>query len=388
MIAIIVLLIIFLLFYIALCVPSTTDTLFGKLKVFLIFIITSLYNRLPKPMQTLSYSIYDYIVNKPNPIVQILYIILVAGLFIFYYTYGILIFFPNKKVPYYSIYIIYFLVLISLYSFYLGCANDPGIINKKNYKIMKLKYNIPTLYGEEKFECKKCGISKIPRSKHCNICNICIEKFDHHCVWVNQCIGAKNYRFFLLFLFVHWILVTYSGSLGFYLIYNLIIEKNLLKAHFFNPITNEEIQSNYKVVFQYLLYNYYAFIATNIMLIVISITLFVFMGYHLNLIKLNFTTSERNKQVKTIRYLNLIKDTLNNMAKKKNYKIEIKELLPEEIKKYKHITFYEPEFDIDSLNEQDLNSFYNFTLQSIIIFKKNPYYKGFKKAFIDMIYGK
>jgi hypothetical protein len=76
------------------------------------------------------------------------------------------------------------------------------------------------------------------------------------------------------------------------------------------------------------------------------------------------------------------------MAKKKNYKIEIKELLPEEIKKYKHITFYEPEFDIDTLNEQALNSFYNFTLQSIIIFKKNPYYKGFKKEFIDIIYGK
>ena len=49
-------------------------------------------------MQTISYSIYDYIVNKTNPIIQILYIILVAGLFIFYYNYKILVFFPNKKV--------------------------------------------------------------------------------------------------------------------------------------------------------------------------------------------------------------------------------------------------------------------------------------------------
>ena len=51
-------------------------------------------------------------------------------------------------------------------------------------------------------------------------------------------------------------------------------------------MTNEEINSSYKVVFQYLIYNYYAFIAINIMLIVISITLFVFICYHLNLIKL------------------------------------------------------------------------------------------------------
>ena len=67
-------------------------------------------------------------------------ILLIKGLF-FYYNYRILVFFPNKKVPYYSIYIIYFLVLISLYSFYLGCVIDPGIINKKNYKIMKLNYS-------------------------------------------------------------------------------------------------------------------------------------------------------------------------------------------------------------------------------------------------------
>ena len=86
MIAVIVLLISFFLLYIALCVPSTTDTFLGKIKVFLIFIITSLYNKLPKPMQTISYSIYDYIVNKTNPIIQILYIILVAGLFIFNYN--------------------------------------------------------------------------------------------------------------------------------------------------------------------------------------------------------------------------------------------------------------------------------------------------------------
>ena len=49
--------------------------------------------------------------------------------------------------------------------------------------------------------CTICGTVVDGSSKHCGRCNRCVLHFDHHCKWLNNCIGGLNYRLFILLTF-------------------------------------------------------------------------------------------------------------------------------------------------------------------------------------------
>jgi palmitoyltransferase len=42
--------------------------------------------------------------------------------------------------------------------------------------------------------CYRCERHVKETSKHCTICCKCVDDFDHHCIWLNNCVGAVNYR--------------------------------------------------------------------------------------------------------------------------------------------------------------------------------------------------
>ena len=48
--------------------------------------------------------------------------------------------------------------------------------------------------------CIFCRFFKPRRTVHCRKCGICVSNFDHHCIWLNNCIGKNNYILFIVYI--------------------------------------------------------------------------------------------------------------------------------------------------------------------------------------------
>ncbi|KAJ6320149.1 hypothetical protein OIU76_005633 [Salix suchowensis] len=117
--------------------------------------------------------------------------------------------------------IFHLLLIMLLWSYYMVVFKDPGSVPENWRAVLpeealeagsslndRPDCVVDTDGLDRRVFCNYCQNGKPPRCHHCSVCQRCVLKMDHHCVWVVNCVGARNYKFFLLFLLYTFMVTT------------------------------------------------------------------------------------------------------------------------------------------------------------------------------------
>ncbi|KAM4705800.1 palmitoyltransferase ZDHHC3 isoform 2-T6 [Rhinophrynus dorsalis] len=144
---------------------------------------------------------------------------------------------PSKDLIYSTINGILFnlLAFMALASHLRAMITDPGAVPKGN-ATKEFIESLQLKPGQVVYKCPKCCSIKPDRAHHCSVCKRCIRKMDHHCPWVNNCVGENNQKFFVLFtMYIALISLHALIMVGFHFLY--CFEEDWTKCSSFSPPT-------------------------------------------------------------------------------------------------------------------------------------------------------
>ncbi|WVY93475.1 hypothetical protein V8G54_032563 [Vigna mungo] len=153
-------------------------------------------------------SVEYYCCDRPNPLLQIIYIVIISVTY-YFVAKSCFAYIPGYYLSGIHRYTSLLAVAVGILLFLLTSFSDPGTVNAENVSNYISAYPYDNIIYSEK-ECSTCKIPKPARSKHCSICDRCVARFDHHCGWMNNCIGEKNTRYFMAFLLWHFLICLYG----------------------------------------------------------------------------------------------------------------------------------------------------------------------------------
>ncbi|XP_055417746.1 palmitoyltransferase ZDHHC4 isoform X1 [Bubalus kerabau] len=184
-----------LLGFVMICIGSKTHYLQGLIsrgaQIFSCII--------PECLQRAMLRVLHYLFHTRNYTFVILHLIL-QGMVYTEYTWEIFGLCQQLEFSLCYLFLPYLLLIVNLVFFTLSCVTNPGTITKANELLFLQVYEFDEVMFPKNVRCPTCDLRKPARSKHCSVCNRCVHRFDHHCVWVNNCIGAWNTRYFLSYL--------------------------------------------------------------------------------------------------------------------------------------------------------------------------------------------
>jgi len=245
-------------------------------------------------------SVYDYVVNKPNPLLQLVYLLVVFGGYTLYVILAQWPYLTDNGLYHPHRYSVPLTMIMCFVSFYLCSTTNPGTITPRSVGVYQHVYAHDEVLFRSDNSCSTCTVPKPARSKHCAVCNRCVARFDHHCIWVNNCIGARNYRYFVWFLSQHVFFCFYACYMTGMALYQICVQDKLFEARFINRATGQVYPPSYLYVFQYLGYRSPWVWAMFLLAAVMAVVLLGFALYHYYLMLTNQTTNERAKRTSII----------------------------------------------------------------------------------------
>ncbi|KAM4698315.1 palmitoyltransferase ZDHHC4 [Rhinophrynus dorsalis] len=185
----------------------------------------------------------------------------------------------------------YALITANLYFFYQCCASDPGILTKQNEAVSVRTYEYDGILFHQGNTCPTCQLMKPSRSKHCSVCGCCVQRFDHHCVWVNNCIGALNVRYFLLYLLsLTLTAITLAGVITAFLL-QVVLLSHMMTAAYIDLEGHQQIAS-IAFIIQHLFLTFPRIVFTLGFLLILVLLLGGYTCFFLYMCLTNQTTNE------------------------------------------------------------------------------------------------
>ncbi|XP_048876695.1 palmitoyltransferase ZDHHC12-B isoform X2 [Brienomyrus brachyistius] len=108
------------------------------------------------------------------------------------------------------------LVLVSVLLYFAVSLMDPGFVLSEDSDA-KFSFNeeqhgmiIPSAKSLRQRRCIHCMVQQPMRAKHCQTCQHCVRRYDHHCPWIENCVGERNHRWFVLYLAVQLLVLVWG----------------------------------------------------------------------------------------------------------------------------------------------------------------------------------
>ena len=148
-----------------------------------------------------------YIFGPTNFLWLLILIMISIGVSWSFWLYFLGDFYPIYIYIYCSFYLLateYFILRCYLSEPGIIPKNHPNFINSQqkeedNKIVDNNKEIIPIILTERR--CEICNIFQPPGTFHCSECDNCVMEFENHYNFVSNCIGKRNFKYLLLFLF-------------------------------------------------------------------------------------------------------------------------------------------------------------------------------------------